>query len=95
MLKEITEKAQLGVQFFSVLANTLITQRGELASEETVNRRLAICKNCDRFNPKGNSCTVCTCKLSVLHREFRRNLANKLAHKASSCPLRKWGKELD
>lgn len=94
MIDQIRENAARGIQFFSVLADTLVRQGGELASEDVIAQRLAICQGCQKFRPDTNRCGVCGCRVrSTATRELVLNLGNKLAHKASTCPLNKWGTE--
>jgi hypothetical protein len=94
MIDQIREQAARGIQFFSVLADTLIRQGGELALEESIAKRLEICQACEKFRADTNRCGVCGCRVrSAAVRDLVQNLGNKIAHKASSCPLGKWARE--
>jgi hypothetical protein len=49
------------------------------ADEETVTRRLAICRACDRFDATRTVCTVCGCLLDI-----------KIRWNEQKCPLSRW-----
>lgn len=55
-----------------------------LCSEEQIQSRLDICKNCEYYQE--DACMLCGC---VIVREA--NYRNKLALKHQSCPISKWG----
>lgn len=77
-------------QFRSLLVAMLGTAVSGFADESTVFMRLAICQQCERFDPMRNRCNICRCKLDDLSASWIRNLRNKLAHRRSRCPLGKW-----
>lgn len=49
----------------------------ELVSDETVSRRLLICKECEKINQ--GTCLACGCYVEI-----------RAAMKKGSCPYRKW-----
>ena len=50
-----------------------------LVDDATVKHREATCKQCSRWRPKTNRCSVCKCYLIL-----------KVQLKTESCPLKKW-----
>ena len=50
-------------------------------TEDQILARVAICRECDQFDPVKESCKLCGCGCSGASK-----LANKLAHHASQCP---------
>jgi hypothetical protein len=90
MMKRLQNNVKRGVSFLKVITDTVITQRGEWASEEVIKQRVAICTDCRFFKPQENKCSVCGCGVRGLDKEFKTNLMNKLAHKSSACPKKKW-----
>ena len=75
ILTQLGTAAAAGVQAASSLA------RGESPFVQSAeqNAREAICRDCDRFDPRWNRCLECRCFLAV-----------KTWLKAQSCPLGKW-----
>ena len=92
--KSVTERMQVnakrGIEFLKVLTDTVLTQKGEWASPEVIEHRVATCQACPLFRPEQNKCGVCGCAVRNLDKGFKTNLMNKVAHKASACPKRKW-----
>ena len=64
-----------------------ITDKIEILSEEETNKRMDICKKCDKFNTSNKGygrCEVCGCFMVI---------KTKFAQLA--CPIAKWGKKED
>ena len=57
------------------------------ASQQQINMRLSICKQCDMYDKKNSQCLVCGCNLSN-----KKIFMNKLAWADQECPLHKWSK---
>lgn len=96
MWARIRSLAGAGTQFGLVLYDTVVRRGGELAAEETIRRRLILCGCCPYMDTTGNRCKSCGCKLlDSGQRRLLQNLANKVAHAASTCPESIWGAEGD
>jgi hypothetical protein len=87
--RSVKQQLERGAQFAKVLSDTILNHNGKLASQETIDARLAICAKCPWFRPDLNRCAICGCRVRV-DQGFRKNLANKLAHPSSACPKGKW-----
>lgn len=59
------------------------------SSQEQINHRLSICKECDMYDQINSQCLVCGCNLSS-----KKIFLNKLAWADQECPLLKWKKIL-
>lgn len=70
-----------------------LAAHGGMATGATVEKRLRICQQCDKFRPKQNRCNVCGCKVNDKSGNWLKNLTNKLAYPDQECPLGKWGPE--
>lgn len=90
IMKRVRNNVKRGVSFLKVITDTIITQRGAWASQEVIEQRVAICSECRFFKPGENKCAVCGCGVRNLDKEFSTNLMNKVAHKSSACPKKKW-----
>lgn len=55
-----------------------------LCSQEIIEKRLSICKQCEYY--KDNACMLCGC-----HIVREKNYQNKLANKNAHCPDGRWG----
>lgn len=77
--------------FAAVLWET-IRGGGVLVPEDVLDRRMVICQSCEFFDGTHNRCLVCRCNVRPQFAGFLMDLANKLAHPASECPQKKWGK---
>jgi len=78
-------KGQQSPSFFEKVANfaeALIDHAKtgfENVSEEEKNKRMEICKTCDKFDKSTETCNLCGCHCN-----------RKTAWKSSECPLKKW-----
>jgi hypothetical protein len=96
MWHRLKSLAGAGTQFSLVLYDTLARRGGELAAEETIRRRLVLCGLCPYLDRESNRCKSCGCKIQDSgQRRLLANLANKVAHAASTCPEQTWGAEGD
>jgi hypothetical protein len=69
-------------------SNSNIENENNICSQEQIEQRLSICKECEYY--KNDSCLLCGC---VVVRDS--NYQNKLAHKDQKCPADKWGVVVD
>ena len=58
----------------------------ETRTNEEVNTILEICKQCEHFNSRNNSCRICGCRCNKNKSAF----TNKLRMKSQKCPKGKW-----
>lgn len=65
-------------------AQSLVTKGKVYASQEVIDQRLEVCKNCSYYSQE--KCLMCGCSCKT-KQAFR----NKLAYEASECPIGKWG----
>lgn len=69
---------------FSVAAARHVAAGMPRASQEEVERRFAICRQCEHYD--GNACKKCGCPV-----KRERKFISKLAWANESCPAGKWG----
>lgn len=55
------------------------------SSQSLINKRYAICKDCDYYSIKDSQCLQCGCNINT-----KQILLNKLAWEDQKCPLNKW-----
>lgn len=60
-------------------------------TEEEIQERLKICKNCELFKPRGDG-GVCSHENCGCNLKSQQIYLNKLAWADQECPLKKWGK---
>lgn len=65
--------------FVAAIYNLAAKAGGRLASKAVIDKRLAICKECEHFTGRG--CKLCGCCSNS-----RRSLFNKLAFPSERCP---------
>jgi hypothetical protein len=75
--------------FFEALLDLFTKVRGNLVSKEVLDKRFAICKECEYFTGRG--CSKCGCCTNQT-----RSLFNKLAYPTEQCPdvPPRWEKEV-
>jgi len=75
----LTEQGKNLAAFSWELLKKAITDGGLLVSDEVREKRMKICKNCEKYDSENNRCFECGCLL-----EFKAKYA------LDSCPLKKW-----
>lgn len=55
------------------------------SDQQLINKRFAICNDCEMFSATSNQCLVCGC-----HINQKKIFMNKLAWKDQKCPMNKW-----
>lgn len=55
------------------------------SSQQLINDRYSICRNCEKFDLINSQCLVCGCNIST-----KKIFMNKLAWKDQKCPENKW-----
>lgn len=55
------------------------------SSQDIINQRLSICKNCENFDFVHSQCLICGCNIND-----KKIFMNKLAWADQKCPINKW-----
>jgi hypothetical protein len=58
-------------------------------TQEEINKRYAICLDCEFYDKVGHQCLQCGCNISQ-----KKKFLNKLAWSDQHCPINKWQKEI-
>lgn len=73
---------------------TTLVEGGQLARDETVEHRMAICRECAFLAEADNKCEVCGCRVTDDRgRAWLSDVGLKVAHRSSVCPIYKWLEE--